>query len=1162
MSGDALMPRNDRLTIEQRNAVDRRGSSVVLSSGAGCGKTHVLTARYLRHLREDQVAIGQLVAITFTDRAARQMRERIRQAIRSELAFATSPETRNRWERHLQDLEQATITTIHSFCGNILRQNAFAAGLDPSFEVLDDVLAENLRNESLWQTLRKMVTAEGVTGDALRDLIVRYGWQDVFEIVRGLLRDSEPLAWREWIEKENEQILVEWKYERERLWQQWVPYVLATVRTMRAALRTIDVNHPTTPEFSRKRMQLLQIVTRELRDTPPERLEGVLSELHELALLGRGAEKHFDTLRSNLDEIRKAYDEFRKQLQERFREFCIQIQPDIALEESVEVGKKFLEVALEVVDDYQRRKRRANVVDFHDLIQKARDLLLGDPAARESLRQRFQYILLDELQDTDRAQMELVKALCGGGVVGDKLFAVGDHKQSIYRFRGAEVQLFLELRRDLGSSGQLGLTTNFRSQPQILEFVNWLFSRRIGDYEHLQPSSERRHHGHCVEFLWATPERGSKFDMKTGRQLEADAIARRILDLLDDPTPRIWDTQRNELRRIERGDIVLLFRSMTDVSKYETALRRHGIDYYLIGGKAFYAQQEIYDVLNLLRALENPWDDLSLAGVLRSPFAGIADETLFRLCRCRDGLWKGLSDESVLGRIDPQQRQVVERARDWLIEWRSWKDRLLIADLLRKVVADSGYDAALQFEYLGERKLANLWKLIDLARNFDRSGLFSTVDFIARLQEMVDRMPPEEEAATLPESADVVKLMTIHQSKGLEYPVVFVVQVGRALNASHQRLFRWHPVLGAMVQPASDDPGRFPEVGWKIAERVETIAEWEESLRLMYVACTRARDLLILSAPVPHAFGQSERDMPPIPVYQADGPWMMALAERFHLRTGHAFSTDRNPAPEISVIVSFVPPEASPKSRRREAEKAAVELPSEPPLQEWPAVPKFLSLQALEHLTGDRTGSRAERFRRLEGGVIAWESPDGRATPWERLADFADPESARRHALLRRMLPRWNPDDSTSVSMTLARFSRLFATGDEACLVGWFQHLMTSEAMTAWRNARDRGWLREIQLRQVIAGETLTIAGIVDGWWRDPSGGLHLLWLDAEPRRERIDWPGRAAILRFACQQLGETVVGVHRLDLLTGRGESRPADQLEPGDSALARWLKSAKSV
>ena len=222
-----------------------------------------------------------------------------------------------------------------------------------------------------------------------------------------------------------------------------------------------------------------------------------------------------------------------------------------------------------------------------------------------------------------------------------------------------------------------------------------------------------------------------------------------------------------------------MFRALTNVEYYEEALRRYGIDYYLVGGHAFYAQQEIYDLVNLLRSLANPGDAVSLIGVLRSPMFALLDETLFWLGQHPEGVPGGLMAETLPAELSPEQAGRVRRATATLAELRSLKDRLSVAELIRRSLAQTGYDAVLLAEFLGERKLANLNKLIDDARSFDQSGIFTLADFITQLSQFIARQPDEPLAATHPESVNVVRLMSIHQAKGLEFPVVVVADLDR-----------------------------------------------------------------------------------------------------------------------------------------------------------------------------------------------------------------------------------------------------------------------------------------------------------------------------------------------------------------------------------------------
>jgi ATP-dependent helicase/nuclease subunit A len=889
----------DRLTRQQHRAVHTRAVSVVLSSGAGCGKTHVLTERYLSHLREG-TEVGQIVAITFTDRAARQMRGRIRKAIREQLRVGSLTEDEAAtWARHLRGLETASISTIHAFCGTLLRQHAVEAGLDPNFDVLEEVLAVNLEGEAVSVCLRKLLTSQTVAGDDLRQLVLLYGWRPVREAVADLVRAWDAERWGRWLATPPERVAAEWReHGRAVLWPRHVEFLLHA-RPRIARCMALLRRHPPLPGPMAENVRYLLSALPRLAEAAD--VADTVKRLTEAAKVGRVGAKAWPDA-AVYAEIKDALEGFREELRgQRLESFG---EGAAGLEEAALAGQRMLRVAGEAAQPYRERKRSLGVVDFQDLLLLARDALRTHPEVRARLQDRYRFLLIDELQDTDPVQMELVEYLCGGGLTEGKLFAVGDQNQSIYRFRGADVQLFQELRRKVAHDGRLGLSVNFRSQPAILDFTNALLGHRLADYEPLQAHEPQVNPGPCVEFLWSprpkrpsagdgegaertTSERATAHDAAAARAVEADWIARRIVGILEGP-PLVVDREGDpsRLRPARPGDVVLLFRAMSHVHLYEAALRRCGLDYYLVGGRAFFAQQEIYDLLHLLRALENPQDALSLAGTLRSPFCCVSDEALFVLGRHRQGLWAGLQDEGCEERLPQNQVSPVRRARCHLRAWRAVKDRLPIAHLLGRVFADSGYDAATQFEFLADRKLANLWKLVDLARRFDGSGLFGLAEFTARLGDLVRSQPREEQAATQPENADVVRLMTIHQAKGLEFPVVIIPDVAAPPGGAPSPVCRWDRRLGCVARPPADEETPpFPDFAWRLWQTQTTLEEWEEDQRTLYVACTRARDYLVLSAALPEAF-------------QPANAWMLALTERFDPATGRCLADvpeDRRP---------------------------------------------------------------------------------------------------------------------------------------------------------------------------------------------------------------------------------------------------------------------------
>jgi ATP-dependent helicase/nuclease subunit A len=877
------------LTEQQSRAVTTRGVSVVLSSGAGCGKTEVLTQRYVSHLRDDAAEIGDLVAITFTDRAAREMRARIRRTIREELAAAKSPADRERWRRHLRNLESAAISTIHSFCGSLLRQHSIAAGLDPRFEVLEDVLSSKLRDDALKDALQSLLTAHTEGGEDLRALVPLFGWPTTVAAIEGFLEAPDVVAWEEWGRRDTEKIAGEWLTRRRaELRRDYIGHVLTAepdVASCLELLRTLPCGGP------KMRANVETVLAAVAQLAGAEDLSSAVETVCRAAVVRgtEGAKAWPDE--ATYRRVQKALGDFRDRLKEKLALFSEEQEPpaDAAL-----VSQRFVRVAVACTRLYQDRKRRAAVVDFHDLLTLARDLLRGGPDVCGRLRKNLRFILIDELQDTDPVQMELVELICGPGLKVGSLFAVGDAKQSIYRFRGAVVELFQGLRETVPDGGRQQLSVNFRSQPQVLHFVNALFRAHLADYEPLSPNRAQMHAGPCVEFLWTG--HGENESAQDGRRAEAERIAGRIAAMIGGDERLVVDKRMAELRPVRAGDIVLLFRSMSNVGLYEAALRKRGLDYYLVGGRAFFAQQEIYDLLNLLRALDNPQDAMSLAGTLRSPFGCLDDEMLYLLSRCPDGLWAGLHDDEILSRLPARRRAAAERSRRFLDRWRERKDRLPIAGLINFVLADCGYDAALQYEFLGDRKLANLWKLIDLARTFDRSGRFGLADFTARLGELVRSQPREEQAATLPEGADVIRLMSIHQAKGLEFPVVVLPDLGFAASGTRGTV-RWDARLGCVVRPPTEEgPPLFSDFGWRLWKAREEMADWQEDLRTFYVACTRAQDYLILSA---------TRTEP----FKATNAAITILANRFRLNAGEC--RDESIPPEQRPLVRVVGPEVA-----------------------------------------------------------------------------------------------------------------------------------------------------------------------------------------------------------------------------------------------------------
>jgi len=981
------------LTDEQQRPLGVTGSSVALSAGAGCGKTTVLTSRFLVALDGDGTPggrrpLGALVALTFTEKAARELRKRIRGECRRRLAGAPVEDV-GHWRAVLRGLEAAPVSTFHEYCAGLLRRHALDAGIDPDFQVLDAAIADSVRDEALSRCLR------GWLADCNNDLIelaVEYGLRSVREAVGALVvgRDAGDLA--AWALRTEPEVLTAWRdfWDREGRAALSAPLIRAAA----FCKSWLDANELDHPKLKAMRAALVAL----LPGVEPGADRAWLAELRERAKVPTGlraqnwpsAEAN-ESAKEALKSLRDAIDKYLEKSE---------IDEAVSLRCAAD-GLRYARLALDARRAYDDAKRARGGLDFDDLLVKTRDLLRAVPADPDRVPpgQGVAFVLVDEFQDTDPIQSDILRSLTGDEYARGRLFVVGDFKQSIYRFRGARPQLFQDVRGEFPAEGRHVLTENFRSAVGVIDFVNALFADAFpGETPRLVPgpNAAPAAEGPVVEFVWAEdPEDAEEGDRKSKatsagemRGTEARWLARLIRTRLDAGWP-VRDRRTKQVRNAEGKDVALLFRAMTDLAPYENALQAEGIDFHVVGGKAFYAQQEVLDLVNVLSVIEDPVDQVALAGALRGPFFGLSDDALFRLAGAGTGdLAGGLERPGAIDGLSALDGQRAARACGLLSGWRGLKDRLPIAGLVDRVLDESGFEAALLGEFLGDRKRANARKLVRLARRYDARGGFTLNHFVARLREDLRRPPREEQASTTEEEGTSVRLMSIHQSKGLEFPIVVVPDLNRKQDLPRKAV-AFHPDLGPLVRPGKAGPGPGPAedgtedddgpgrtLGRVAFEAVERIEEDAESVRLFYVATTRARDALILSA----GAGPGAK-----PVSAA----LRLLDERFDRRTGAC----KKPLPEgwaaPSVRVTTVcPPRTSPgrgrarKPRLRAVARVIETAPSREPTPArsvWPP-PRFVDLDAARGLS-----PRGERLDRLVRSTLA----DPRVFAPGMLADVA-----------------------------------------------------------------------------------------------------------------------------------------------------------------------------
>ena len=880
--------------------------SLLLSAGAGTGKTRALVDHYVSILASGQAQVAHIVAVTFTEKAAKEMKERIRAACRDRADRAGSEEEGRAWEQHERELENARIGTIHSLCARLLRENSLAAGLDPRFVVLEEAEASLLLRESVrgW-VLSAVQEAEA----RVRQSVAAFGLERACGMVVDRLGERED--WEGWPlarDADEGALLAQWRESGQPGIEE-----LVTSAEWQQAVAVLQANEPldATDKVAQTRDLALRRAAAGADPALPS--EGRLQALAELAGLElRGGSKGKWLSEQALQAVKDAL----KALKAACKNAGIgQAGNAAAQEDSARLTAAFCAALPEAERAYSEAKRARSALDFADLQLLARNLLRDNEVVRRQVQRHTRHLLVDEFQDTNRLQKEVLDYLAGSdpesrAAPQHPTFAVGDAKQSIYRFRGADVSVFTQTRADFAERQgcrHLALRTSFRSQPGLVAFANEVFGHEavIGReqnkreyeayYEDLAAYRRERPGQLDVEIALATEAPGAAAAAASAdegdeaeeveqakvallREVEADWIARRILEACGPEGLRVFDKQTKEprpagalpARRAQFGDVAILFRSMSDVRLYERALRQHGVPYYVVAGRGLYARQEIRDVLSFLRVLENRHDEVALAGVLRSPFFGVSDRTLYWLthpsraeartsAELNRPLWDGLrcAEEGALPGEDVALQHIAEdewpklqRARQVIESLRAVKDRLSLSQLIERLVADTGFRAALLTQFGGEQMAANVRKLINFARRYEVGGVFSLRAFIGMVDELVAAEEREGEAPVEGEEADVVKLMTIHKAKGLEWPIVIVPDLGRQRRVRENRCALFSPRYGFVVQ-GEDETGQrqWPPVGQAVL-REDRDKDTAESRRIFYVGCTRARDHLILTAAV------------------------------------------------------------------------------------------------------------------------------------------------------------------------------------------------------------------------------------------------------------------------------------------------------------------------
>ncbi len=841
------MSRLPRLTPRQAEAaVERSGDSLALTSGAGCGKTLVLARRFtelvMRTAGSGQSPFERFVALTFTDKAALEMAARVREVLLEGLRQSRSDEDRQRLADWITELPVAHISTIHSFCAWLLRRHAIEAGVDPDFAVCaDELVTAQMQADAADQAV---LAAAAERREDVLELLARAELRRVVGDVMTLM--SHRIAWEDQDCSDPDATLARWRGVRERL--------------RREALAALSGDAAARDE--------LNYLTAYPCSDPADRLLAYREE--KLAVIARMLQRPESVAAEDVASLKdkpggiggaKAWGgkDARKQFRDRLRDFVGRFAAlsvwfeDLggADAEAARCLATLTALAREAIGRYDRAKRGQGLLDFDDLILRTRRLLRENASVRSGLRKKFSQMLIDECQDTDPHQLEMLWGILtdGESPPPGKIFIVGDVKQSIYRFRGAQAEVFERLCGRFGKA-RIPLTETFRAHGAGVGLINHVFSRLMGDgYEEIVSSRRELPPGASVEILLA--DAGEQPNAEAVAVAQADVVAGRIAEIIGRGRT-VFDHGKKQWRPARAGDVAILLARRTNSLAYERALRQRGVAYYVVAGTGFFRQQEVYDVLNALRAIDNPFDDVALFGALRSAMFGLNDNVLLHVALAASPpYFQRLAAPEVLAHLAAPQREQLRFARDLLGRLHRGKDALGAAGLIETLLSQTGYAAALLSQFHGRRKLANVYRLLESARSAQSAGRMTLADFVQRYGELVLAESRYEQAAVAGEAEDVVRIMTIHKAKGLEFPVVVVpdLNAGR-MGPRGPLLFRrdWGIAYKPPGLVEDDDGGDAAgePLSYRLAKQAERDELAAEDVRKLYVAVTRHQDHLIL----------------------------------------------------------------------------------------------------------------------------------------------------------------------------------------------------------------------------------------------------------------------------------------------------------------------------
>lgn len=852
---------------EQHEAINDRGRSLLVSAGAGSGKTAVLVERIIQIMSEDGYDLDRLLIVTFTQAAAAEMRERISNALLDRISSGHSKQEHLRRQLHL--LSSASISTIHSFCGDVLRRYFHVLELDPHFRVSDENESQLIKDEALEELLEKEYETAAPLFLALVEMFSSnkndQGLADIIKRLHSFVH-SLPRPW-DWLEEQVRAF--DLAYE-EFLTGNWMQELSGQLREPLSGIRTLLLAACKLAEGD-KSLKAYQATLEidlanldSLDEAMDKGLPAFFRTLGSISIprLGR-AGKDADT--ATREQIKALRDQGKSHLVK-----LIKAAQNRSINDWHSDLKKlhpyieYLSFLVRSYDAlYSAKKRVKNLLDFNDLEHFCLQTLQNPEVAGE-LRNKYRFIFVDEYQDSNLVQEEIIQAIRDEG----NLFLVGDVKQSIYRFRLADPTLFLQKYRAYADNNsgsnhhRIDLAINYRSRPAILDSVNTIFrcimSEALGELDYdtdvfLYPCSDNDvkdgNEEAAVEILLLEKQLDldsvNEWEEMERAEIEARAIARRIHDLIGQP---FYDSRDGLVKCLQYKDIVILLRATRQWGPvlWQT-LAEQDIPSYADMNTGYFEAIEVQVVLNLLRLIDNRRQDIPLLSVMRSSIGGFAMDELARI----KAAFPKLPYHEAVMQFALQENNLGGKLAGFLSKLEKWQDKanyLAVDQLIWELIHETAYYYYLGALPGGEQRQGNLRLLIDRARQFQQTSFSGLFHFLAYLDQIEQGSGDLGVARVLSENENLVRIMSIHKSKGLEFPVVIIPGLGRQFNRQdstaplllHRRLG-----LGPRFVDLEQRTYRDTLARQVIAARINREGLAEE-MRILYVAMTRAKNRLIL----------------------------------------------------------------------------------------------------------------------------------------------------------------------------------------------------------------------------------------------------------------------------------------------------------------------------